>query len=330
MKAFIINAFGGPEVFESIDLPKPKVVPGSVLIQVRGTSVNPLDCKIRSGAFPSITPSFPAVLHGDVSGVITEIGERVTAFKLGDEVYGCAGGVKGMGGALAEFMIADARMIAKKPKNLSFADAAALPLVTITAWMALFYKLDLKPHHHILIHGGLGGVGHIAVQLAKSIGATVATTVGTPHDFETARGLGAKEVIDYHKESVAEYVKRLTQGKGFDVIFDTVGEKNLLNSFQAAALNGAIATTSARIALDLTPMHQKALSLHLVFMLLPILKNEKPEVFGQILEKAAKLADSGVLQPLIDPNRFAIDDVAKAHAHLESHKAKGKVVLSWK
>lgn len=329
MKAFAINAFGGPEVFQPIDIPKPKIEPGTVLIQVKGSSVNPIDCKIRSGAVPSIAPPFPAILHGDVSGVVAEVGEGVTQFKPGDEVYGRAGGVKGTGGALAEFMLADTRTIAKKPKNLSFAEAAAMPLVTITAWMALFYKLDIKPHQHILIYGCLGGVGHIAVQLAKMAGATVAATVSVDSDVEIARKLGANEVINYRKEPVADYVKRLTHDKGFELIFDTVGENHLPSSFQAAALNGSIATTAARVTLDLTPMHQKALSLHLVFMLLPLLKNEGREVYGQILEKAAKLADAGTIRPLIDATRFTMADVGKAHVHLESKKAKGKVVLTW-
>jgi len=329
MKAVLINAFGGPEVFQATDIPKPEVPPGHVLIQVKGSSVNQVDCKIRSGAVPSIAPSFPAVLHGDVSGIIAEVGSNVSTFKVGDEVYGCSGGVKGTGGALAEYMLADVQTIAKKPKFLSFAEAAALPLVTITAWIALFYKLNLGPSQHILIHGGVGGVGNIAIQLAKSIGATVSATVGADSDFAAARSLGAQGVINYHQEKVADYVKRLTHEKGFDVIFDTIGEKNLPNSFQAAALNGSIVTTTARISLDLTPMHQKALSLHLVFMLLPLLKNQNRQMFGAILSKAAQLVDAGSLKPLIDPTHFSIAEVAKAHAYLESGKAKGKVILSW-
>lgn len=329
MKAVVINAFGGPEVFQVTNIPKPEVPPGHVLIQVKGSSVNQVDCKIRSGTVPSITPSFPAVLHGDVAGIVTEVGPNVVTFKAGDEVYGCSGGVKGTGGALAEYMAADAQTIAKKPKYLSFTEAAALPLATITAWMALFYKLNLAPSQHILIHGGVGGVGNIAVQLAKSVGANVSATVGADSDFATARSLGAQGVINYHQEDVVNYVKRLTNDRGFDMIFDTIGEKNLPNSFQAAALNGAIVTTAARLSLDLTPMHQKALSLHLVFMLLPLLKNQDRQAFGAILSKAAQLVDAGQLKPLIDQARFSIADVAKAHAYLESGKAKGKVALFW-
>ena len=280
MKAFVIHSFGGPEVFQAFEMPKPYVTPGSVLIEVKGSSVNPLDCKIRSGAVPSISPPFPAILHGDVSGIVREVGQGVTTFKPGDEVYGCSGGVKGTGGALAEFMLADARTLAKKPKNLSFAQAAALPLVGITAWIALFHKLKLKPHQQILIHGGVGGVGHVAIQLAHSIKATVITTVGSDRDIEIAHTLGAQDVINYRQEAVADYVSRLTDNKGFNWIFDTVGEKNLPASFEAAALSGAIAATTARITLDLTPLHRKALSLHLVFMLLPLLHQEGREVFG--------------------------------------------------
>jgi NADPH2:quinone reductase len=291
--------------------------------------VNPVDYKIRSGRLPSIASPFPAVLHGDVSGIIIELGPNVTLFKVGDEVYGCSGGVKGIGGALAEYMVADVLTIAKKPKFLSLAEAAALPLVTIAAWIALFYKLNLKAGQHILIHGGVGGVGSIAIQLAKSAGAVVSTTVGADSDFATARALGAQGVINYRREPVADYVKRLSHEKGFDVIFDTVGETNLLNSFQAAASNGSIVTTNSRVSLDLTLMHQKALSLHLIFMLLPLLKHQNRQEFQAILTRVAQLVDSGKLKPLIDSSRFSITEVAQAHSHLESGKAKGKVIISW-
>lgn len=329
MKAVVINSFGGPEVFQIADLPEPKVEPGHVVIQVKGSSVNQVDCKIRSGAIPSITPPFPAVLHGDVSGVVIEVGPDVTTFKTGDEVYGCSGGVKGTGGALAEYMLCDVQTLAKKPKLLPLQDAAALPLVTITAWIALFYKLNFSAGHHILIHGGAGGVGSTAIQLAKSVGGNISTTVGSETDFAAVKKLGSQGVINYHKEGVQDYVKRLTENQGFEMIFDTIGEKNLPNSFQAAALNGAIATTAARSTLDLTPMHQKALSLHSVFMLLPLLNGKERQMFKDILDKAATLVDAGKLVPFIDSNRFHILDVAKAHAYLESKKTKGKVVLHW-
>lgn len=328
MRAQTISACGGPEVFQETEMPIPTVRPGHILIQVKATSVNPVDCKIRSGSLPAIAPDFPAVLHGDVSGIVKEVGSQVNNFKIGDEVYACAGGVKGTGGALAEYMLADAALVAKKPRTLSFLEAAAMPLVTITAWTALFLKAELKSGQTCLVHGGVGGVGHIALQLAKYTGAKVFTTVSSDEDALLAKKLGADETINYKKETVAEYVQRTTGGKGFDVIFDTVGGKNLDLSFQAAALNGRIATTSARGPTDLTLMHAKGLTLSVVFMLLPLLYNQDRAHQGEILEQAAKLVDEGKLKPLIDKQLFTLAEAGKAHAYLESGKATGKVVIS--
>lgn len=327
MKAQIINTFGDPSVFQLQNIEKPDLKPGHVLIKVHATSVNQIDCKIRAGLVPAIAPDFPAVLHGDVAGVIEDIASDVTTFKKGDEVYGCAGGLKNSGGALAEYMLADIKLIAKKPKSLSMLEAAALPLVSITAWEALFQKANLTQGKSILIHGGVGGVGHIAVQLARYVDAKVYTTVLKPEDFALARAFGADEVINAKEEDVEKYVTRLTNDNGFAIVFDTVGGPNLDKSFIAAGLNGSIVTTAARSTHDLTPMHNKALNLHAVFMLLPILKNQGREAHGVILTKLAKIVDEGKLKPLIDSQKFTLETVTDAHALLESGKAQGKVVL---
>lgn len=143
MKSQVIQSFGEPSVFQLKEIPKPELKPGHVLIQVKATSVNPIDTKVRAGAVPAVAPELPAVLHGDVAGVVSEVGEGVTEFEIGDEVFGCAGGFKGTsGGALAEFMLADADLLAHKPKNLTMEEAAALPLVSITAWEALFNRVQ--------------------------------------------------------------------------------------------------------------------------------------------------------------------------------------------
>lgn len=328
MKAQAINAFGDPSVFTMMDLPIPEVKPGHVLIKIHATSVNPIDCKVRSGAVSAIAPEFPAILHGDIAGIVESVGEGITHFKKGDEIYGCAGGFRGLGGALAEYIVADAKLIAKKSKSLSMQQAAALPLVSITAWMALFEKAKLTKGMHILIHGGVGGVGHIAVQLAKWCGATVYTTVRKKEDFPIVKQFGADETINVQEEDVEKYKKRLTNDQGFEDIFDTVGSTNLDKSFIAAALNGTIVTTAARSTHDLTPMHNKGLSLHCILMLLPLLTNQNREHYGKILEQISQIVDEGKLKPLIDPNPFTLSDVAKAHELLESGKAKGKVVIS--
>lgn len=328
MQAQIIQQFGDASVFQLTDMPKPEIKPGHVVIKVAATSVNQIDCKIRSGAVSAIAPAFPAVLQGDVAGIIESVAPDVTHFHIGDTVYGCAGGVTGSGGALAEYMVADSRLLAKKPKSLSMIEAAALPLVSITAWEALFKKANLTQNKTILIHGGVGGVGHVAVQLAKWCGAKVFTTVLKHEDFALAKSLGADEVINAKEEDVSQYVKRCAHDRGFDVVFDTVGGPNLDRSFHAAAFNGVVVTTVARSTHDLTPMHNKGLSLYAVFMLLPLLKNIGREEHGKILTEMAKIADAGKLKPLIDPHQFHLKNISEAHALLESGKAQGKVVVT--
>jgi len=328
MQAQVINSFGDLSVFTLTEIAKPTIKPGHVLIKVCATSVNPIDCKIRSGQVANSAPSFPAVLHGDVTGVIEEVAADVKDFAIGDEVYGCAGGVKGSGGALAQFMLADSKLLAKKPKTLSMLESAAIPLVGITAWEALFKKANLASGNHVLIHGGVGGVGHMAVQLAKYYGAVVATTVTKDEDFVQAKAFGADEVINAKQEAVEEYVKRLTNGNGFDMVFDTVGGANLDKSFAAVAVNGTVVTTLARSTHDLTPLHTRSASLHVVFMLLPLLTGQYREEHGKILTQIANIADAGKLKPLIDPNKFNLQTIKDAHILLESGKAHGKVVVS--
>ncbi|MCK2004481.1 zinc-dependent alcohol dehydrogenase family protein [[Brevibacterium] frigoritolerans] len=327
MKAQIIQSFGDPSVFQLEEVSKPELKPGHILIQVKASSVNPIDTKVRAGAVPAVAPEFPAVLHGDVAGLVSAVGEGVTEFKVGDEVFGCAGGFKGTGGALAEFMLADADLLAHKPKNLTMEEATALPLVAITAWEALFNRAHLVPGQDILIHAATGGVGHIAIQLAKWKGATVYTTASSQEKLEIGTRLGADVTINYREESVHDYVQKYTDGKGFDVVFDTVGGENLDRSFEAAALHGTVAAIAARSTHDLSPVHSKGLSLHVTFMLLKILDKDMHKQYGEILKKVAKVVEEGKLRPLVDPNMFTFDEVSKAHEYMESGKAIGKIVL---
>lgn len=328
MKAQVINKFGDCSVFEIAEVAKPEVIPGHVLIQVKATSVNPIDTKIRSGVVSAVAPQFPAVLHGDVAGVVTEVGEGVTEFKVGDEVYGCAGGFKGTGGALAEYMLADVQLLARKPKNLTMAQAAALPLVTITAWEALYNRGNVQKGQTVLVHAATGGVGHVAIQLAKLAGAKVFTTASSEEKLQIGKSLGADAAINYREQSVEDYVKEYTDGKGFDIVFDTVGGDNLDRSFQAAALNGTVLAIAARSTHDLSPLHSKGLSLHITFMLLKIINKEQRQDHGKILRQVTNLVEEGKLHPLVDKKSFTFDQVSEAHAYLESNKAIGKVVLT--
>ena len=328
MKAIAIKNFGEPNVFQTIDLPLPSVSPNSVLIKVLATSINPVDLKIRQGAVADIAPDFPAVLHGDVAGVIEALGDDVTKFEIGEEVYACAGGVKGTDGALAEYLLADAELVAHKPKSLSMTEAAALPLVSITAWEGLIDRVKVQPNQNVLIYGGTGGVGHIAVQLAKWAGAKVYATVSSHEKAEIALNLGADVAINYLQTSVEEFVAEHTNGKGFDVVFDTVGNDNLQNAFNAAKLNSTVVSTVSLSKQDLTLLHAKGLTLHLVYMLIPMLFNTNRFYHGKILAKLAELVDDGQVHPLVDAKLFTFADVAAAHAYVESGRALGKVVLT--
>lgn len=327
MKAQVIKRFGDPSVFEIAEVPKPEVIPGHVVIQVKATSVNPVDTKVRSGLVAAVAPAFPAVLHGDVAGVITEVGEGVTEFKAGDEVYGCAGGFKGTGGALAEYMLADVQLLAPKPKNITMAQAAALPLVTITAWESLYNRANVQNGQTVLVHGATGGVGHVAIQLAKLAGAKVFTTASSTEKLIIGNQLGADEAINYREQSVEEYVKEHTDGKGFDIVFDTVGGENLDRSFQAAAINGTVLAIAARSTHDLSPLHAKGLSLHITFMLLKVMNKDQRQDHGKILREVTNLVEEGKLHSLVDERTFTFDQVSEAHTLLESNKAIGKVVL---
>jgi len=328
VKSQIIQSFGKPSVFQHKEIQQPEIEPGHVLIHVKATSVNPIDTKVRAGSVPAVAPEFPAVLHGDVAGLVCAVGEGVTKFVIGDEVFGCAGGFKGTsGGALAEYMLADADLLAHKPKNLTMEEAAALPLVSITAWEALFNRARLTPGQEVLIHGATGGVGHIAIQLAKWGGATVYTTASSQEKLEMAKRLGADITINYTEETVQEYVEKYTDGKGFDLVFDTVGGENLDRSFEAAAVHGTVTAIATRSTHDLTPVHSKGLSLHVTFMLLKIVNKDMHKHYGEILKKVASVVEEDKLRPLLDPRIFTFDEVSKAHEYMESGQAVGKIVL---
>lgn len=326
MKAMVLNAYGADVQFQAADLPKPAVKAGHVSVRVVASSVNVVDTKIRAmGADLPFAPAFPAVLGMDFAGTIDAVGEGVTGFAVGDEVYGCAGGLADLQGALAEFMVADARLIAHKPKSISMREAAALPLVAITAYEGLT-RAGVGAGQKVLVHGGAGGVGHVAVQLAKHLGAEVYATGSNPKAFAIIQSYGAT-AINYKTEKVADYVAQHTAGAGFDVVYDSVGGANISNSFEAAALNAHVATTTSMVQLDLTPAHLKGLTLHVVFMLIPMLHNQKREVHGAILARLASIIDAGALKPLLDDKMFGFEQVGEAYARLSSGQAVGKVLV---
>ena len=222
--------------------------------------------------------------------------------------------------------MADVNRIALKAKNLSMREAAALPLVGITAYEGL-QRAGVTAGKKVLVHGGSGGVGHVALQLARHFGANVYSTGGGDKQLALIEQLGAT-AINYRTETVDSYVQQHTDSHGFDVVFDTVGGENMANSFAAAALNGNVASTVSMLELDLTTMHFKGLSLHVVFMLIPMLHQHKREEHAKILKALTAIAEAGALKPVLDESDYTLTQISEAHARLESGNAMGKVVVS--
>ncbi|WP_447971094.1 zinc-dependent alcohol dehydrogenase family protein [Nitrospira sp. M1] len=326
MKAMLINAYGEDAVFEAAEVEKPEVQAGHVLVKIAASSVNTVDTMIRRmGKELPLSPDTPAILGMDFSGTIKAVGQGVQDYSIGDEVYGCAGGLADLPGTLAEYMVADSNLIAHKPKKLSMREAAALPMVAITAYEGLT-RAGIKQGQKVLVHGGSGGVGHVALQLAIHFGAEVYSTGGGETQLALIEQLGAT-AINYKTETIEQYVGKHTGGAGFDVVFDSVGGANMANSFEAAALNGQIASTVALCEMDLTVAHFKGLSLHVVFMLIPMLHNVKREEHAEILRNVTQIIESGGLKPVLDEQRYSLEEVGQAHARLESGQAVGKVVV---
>ena len=324
MKVMIIKEIGATDVFQLAEKEKPVAKSGHMVVAVKATSVNPLDTMLRSIELPWST-NLPEILHGDVAGIVTEVGTNVSDFNVGDEVYGMAGGVNGIDGALAEYMLVDARLMAKKPKTLTMKQAAALPLVSITAYEALVDKMKVKAGDNVLIHGATGGVGHIAVQLAKVLGANVTSTY-SPANKALAKTLGADNLVDYTSETVTDYVIEYTGGVGFDKVFDTIAGDNIQKSFEAVKFNGHVSTILP--IEDPLQIALKSLSFHSVLMLIPLCHGINHESHGRILTEIAALVDAGKITPIIDESDYSIWDVAKAHDHLTSGKAVGKITLT--
>lgn len=327
MQAMIVNQFGGPEVFEPSEVEKPVVKAGHVLIRIKATSVNTVDTMIRQmGPDLPLSPPAPAILGMDFAGIVEEVGAGVAKYNLGDEVYGCAGGLADLPGTLAEYISADADLIAHKPKNLTMEEAAAIPLVGITAYEGL-QRAGIRQGQKVLVHGGSGGVGHIALQLAKHFGGEVYSTGGGDKQAALIRDLGATP-INYKTETVEDYVAKYTNNAGFDLVFDSVGGTNMAQSFDAAALNGQVVSTVSLVSLDLSVAHFKGLSLHVVFMLIPMLHNVKRKEHAAILEALTRIIEVGELKPVLDEQSFSLEQAGEAHARLESRQAMGKVVIS--
>jgi len=326
MKAMVIRRTGGVEVFEPAELPVPQIAASQVLVKVKATSVNPIDCKVRSGAV-AILPPLPAVLHGDISGTVVAVGQDVNHFREGDEVFGFVGWMGGEGGVLAEYAVCDAQLLSHAPRSLPLDEAAALPVIALTAYQGLQRKIKLGRDELVLVQGGAGGVGHIVVQMAKAFGAQVAATASSDEKIAVVASSGADWTIRYDQEDVRRYVERIAGGRGFDVVFDTAGGANLPKSFEAARPGGDIVTIAARATVDLSLMHSKGLNLYVVFSLLPILTHEGRDLMGRDMAAIARLVDDGLVRPIIYPKAFTLDTIAEAHHFLETQSHYGKILV---
>ncbi|QKE71682.1 zinc-dependent alcohol dehydrogenase family protein [Arthrobacter citreus] len=325
MKAIVIHQYGDSSEFKHVEISMPKPTSNQVLVKVAATSINPIDTKIRKGIVPNaFQPNFPMILHSDFSGEVVEVGENVSHFEVGDLVFG----LNVFSGTLTDYFLIEESFIAKAPKNLPIQEAASLPLTSITAWEALFDRGNLKQGDHILIHGGTGGVGHVAIQLAKAFGAIVTTTVSSNEKADLVKKLGVDHVINYKEETVEDYVKRLTNGQGFDLVFDTVGQKNLDKSFLSVKPQGTVLAIAARSTHDLTLLHNKSLSLHVIFIMLTQKTKEGRMEHSAILNKISSLVEEGKLKPLINPKSFTFNQVKEAHDYFENNEVQfGKVLI---
>ena len=324
MKAVIVDSPMG--TFQSIDAPKPAPGPGEVLVKIQASAVNPLDTKIRAGAAAHARHPFPAILGIDMAGVVEAVGAEAHGFQPGDEVFGMTGGVGGVQGSLAEYAAVDARLLARKPANLTMREAAALPLIVITAWEGLIDRARIGAGETVLIHGGAGGVGHVAVQIAKAFDARVFAT-GKAADADYIRALGATP-IDYKTASVDDYVAQHTGDEGFDLIYDTVGGATLDASFAAVKRFGHVVSCLGWGTHALAPLSFKAATYSGVFTLLPLLTGIGRERHGEILKEASQLIEQGRLSPRLDPRAFTLDSLDEAHAIVAEGRGQGKVVVS--
>ncbi|KOV97453.1 MULTISPECIES: zinc-dependent alcohol dehydrogenase family protein [unclassified Streptomyces] len=324
MRAVVFEEFAGPLELWEIDRPTPRE--GQVLVRIHASGVNPLDTKIRAGRAAHARVQPPAVLGMDLAGRVVETGPGVDGFAVGEEVYGLTGGVGDLQGSLAEFAAVDARLLAHKPATLSMREAAALPLAVITAWEGLVDRAGVRAGQKVLVHGGAGGVGSVAVQIAAARGAEVFATASGAR-APLVRRLGAVP-IDYTKVPVERYVAEHTGGAGFDIVYDTVGGAVLDASFEAVrTYTGHVVSSLGWGTHALAPLSFRGATYSGVFTLLPMLTGEGREHHGEILREAAALVDEGRLRPLLDETRYGLATVAEAHQAVESGTADGKVVV---
>lgn len=305
---------GAPEVLHLATCTLTKPVGHQVLVRVEAAGFNPIDTKIRAGV-AAIAPE-SGVLGVDVSGVIEAIGSDVTRFRPGDAVYGCAGGVRGHGGALAQYMLADARLLAKAPQSIPLAQAAGLPVPSLTA-LALQRRLNLQPQDELCVLGGSGAVGQMIIQLARRTGCRVVGSAGSEARLQLIRQAGAQACLHHEVSALARH---------FPKVVDTFGGPALQQALQLAAPGGQVATINARGQHELGLAHAKNLTLHAIFILLPLLNEHGRECLGQDLAGIAAAVDNGDIRPL-PVTLVPMSQVVKVHQDYEAGRLQQKTVL---
>ncbi|MFP4495396.1 MAG: zinc-dependent alcohol dehydrogenase family protein [Halochromatium sp.] len=330
MKAIQMREPGPPDVLALVDLPRPEIQSASeVLVRLEAAGVNPVDTKIRARG-PLMPETLTAVLGCDGAGVVEAVGEGVTRFRPGDAVWFCHGGLGGPHGNYAEYIVVDESVAQPKPAALDFAEAAAAPLVLITAWESLFDRAGLREGQRVLIHAGAGGVGHVAIQLARIAGARVATTVSSAEKASFVHQLGAEYAINYREESLRDALADWTQGEGVDVALDTVGPAVFRETIPTMAVYGdLVSILDPGPELDLKEIRNRNLRVSLELMLTPQLKGLSAalEHQGEILRRCGDYIDAGELRIHV-AERFPLAQAAAAHRRLEAGGAMGKLVLS--
>lgn len=330
MKAIVLPAPGDPDVLQCQDWPLPDLTQATDMrVRLKAAGVNPVDAKIRQRG-PYLHPEQPAVLGLDGAGIVDAVGSAVRRFSVGDAVYFCDGGLGGDRGTYAEYAIVNEQNAVPKPAKLSFAEAAAAPLVLIAAWEALYDRARLSAGQRVLIHGGAGGVGHMAIQLSKLRGARVAATVSTEAKANFVTHLGADHCIYYPYMDFVTGTLAWTQGQGAAIALDTIGEPVLSRSFNAVQFGGDVITLLSPTAqTDWKTARARNLRVGFELMLTPRLQNLPQLLHHQtkILEAGARRFDAGQLHVHVDKT-FPLAAAAAAHRWLESRQGVGKVVLA--
>lgn len=328
MKAIVIHKTGGPEVLQLQEIETPAITkPTEVLVRLKAAGINPVDAKFRKGMYP--INKFPTIPGCDGAGIVAATGKEVSRFKKGDGVYFFHGGIGNGPGNYAEYIVLDESFIAGKPASIDFIHAAALPLVFITAWEALHDRARIQSGQTVLIHAGAGGVGHIAIQVAKAAGAKVCTTISSDKKAKFVQQLGADFIINYKQQNFVDAVMQWTNGKGVDIAMDNVGGKLIEATFPAVRHFGDIVTLlHVPDNMDWNVARMRNLRFSFEIMLTPLLFNLEETQRHQtwILEQCARMVEENKLKTHVS-EVLPLEQASLAHQKIESGSTTGKIVL---